>query len=96
MNDIDLRVSKRLRGTFSLSSGEQPSNTQTVVKLNTNENPYPPSPAVRNAINKEVGLLNLYPNPTSCELRKLLELNDLSPREVIVGNGSDDLLNPVR
>ena len=94
MNDIDLRLSKRLKSHTAYLPGEQPSNTQTVVKLNTNENPYPPSPAVEDAINKEVGLLNLYPNPSSCELRKeIASLNDLSPREVIVGNGSDDLLN---
>ena len=94
MNDTHLRTSKRLKSHAPYLPGEQPSNTQTVVKLNTNENPYPPSPAVQSAIKKEVSLLNLYPNPVSLELRKKIALlHKLSSREVIVGNGSDDLLN---
>ena len=73
--------------------GEQPSGTK-LIKLNTNENPYPPSPRVLQAIKKAVdGSLRLYPNPTAAPLReKLAKLHKCSPDNIIVGNGSDELL----
>ena len=65
-----------------------------MVKLNTNENPYPPSPSVIEAVTKEISLLNLYPNPASMPLReKISQLFGLDKNQVIIGNGSDDLLN---
>jgi histidinol-phosphate aminotransferase len=73
--------------------GEQP-KISGLVKLNTNENPYPPSPAVLRAIRKSVdGRLRLYPNPT-CEplRRKLAELHGCEAENIIVGNGSDEVL----
>ena len=74
--------------------GEQPLCRQKVIKLNTNENPYPPSPNVVAAINDEISKLRLYPNPTSFPLREAIaELHDLEPNQVLVGNGSDDILN---
>src|SRR5438445_3800434 len=73
--------------------GEQP-KVQGLVKLNTNENPYPPSPGVLAAIKAAVdGRLRLYPNPTAQSLRaKLATLHGCRPQNVIVGNGSDELL----
>jgi len=73
--------------------GEQP-KIQGLIKLNTNENPYPPSPKVRAAIQAAVdGRLRLYPNPTAQELReKLAKLHRCSPENIVVGNGSDELL----
>src|SRR6059058_5450282 len=73
--------------------GEQP-KIKGLVKLNTNENPYPPSPKVLEAIKSAVdGRLRLYPNPTAQLLReKLAKLHGGKPENIIVGNGSDELL----
>ncbi len=73
--------------------GEQP-KIPGLVKLNTNENPYPPSPKVLAATRAAVdGRLRLYPNPTAEPLReKLARLHRCAPENIIVGNGSDELL----
>lgn len=73
--------------------GEQP-KIAGLIKLNTNENPYPPSRRVLDAI-KEASdeRLRLYPNPTAQPLReKLARLHRCKPENIIVGNGSDELL----
>lgn len=76
--------------------GEQPQQGG-FIKLNTNENPYPPSPAVLRAIREEAGAsLRLYPDPASTRLRRQAAATygfDVS--RVIAGNGSDDLLGMV-
>src|SRR5947208_1156294 len=73
--------------------GEQP-KVKGLIKLNTNENPYPPSPKVLSAIRKAADQrLRLYPNPTAQALReKLAKLHRCRPENIIVGNGSDELL----
>jgi histidinol-phosphate aminotransferase len=73
--------------------GEQP-KIKGLIKLNTNENPYPPSPKVLAAVKAAVdGRLRLYPDPTAQELReKLAKLHGCHADNVIVGNGSDELL----
>src|SRR5512142_3319837 len=73
--------------------GEQPKITG-VIKLNTNENPYPPTPTGLSAIKSAVdGRLRLYPNPTAQPLReKLAKLHHCKPENIIVGNGCDELL----
>src|SRR5713226_5540661 len=73
--------------------GEQP-RIKGLIKLNTNENPYPPSPKVLNAIRAAVDQrLRLYPNPTAQPLReKLARWHRCRPENIIVGNGSDELL----
>jgi len=73
--------------------GEQP-KIKGLIKLNTNENPYPPSPKVLAAIRAAVDdRLRLYPNPTAQPLReKLAKLHRCAPGNIIVGNGSDELL----
>jgi histidinol-phosphate aminotransferase len=73
--------------------GEQP-KIRGLVKLNTNENPYPPSPKVLRAIKAAVDArLRLYPNPTAEPLReKLAALHQGRPANIMVGNGSDELL----
>lgn len=73
--------------------GEQP-KIKGLIKLNTNENPYPPSPKVIAAIKAAVdGRLRLYPNPTAEALRvKLAKHHRCQPENIIVGNGSDELL----
>jgi histidinol-phosphate aminotransferase len=73
--------------------GEQP-KIKGLIKLNTNENPYPPSPRVLAAVRAAVdGRLRLYPNPTAQALReKLANLHGCQPENIMVGNGSDELL----
>jgi histidinol-phosphate aminotransferase len=73
--------------------GEQP-KIKGLIKLNTNENPYPPSPKVMSAVKAAVdGRLRLYPNPTAEKLRaKLAKLHGCKPENIIVGNGSDEVL----
>ena len=68
------------------------------TKLNTNECPYPPSPRVAEALQRELGAdgasLRLYPNPKSTPLRAAIaQLHGVREENVIVGNGSDDVLN---
>ena len=73
--------------------GEQP-KIEGLIKLNTNENPYPPSPKVLAAVRAAVdGRLRLYPNPTAQALReKLAKLHGCHADNIVVGNGSDELL----
>ena len=73
--------------------GEQP-GIRGLIKLNTNENPYPPSPKVLRAIRAAVdGRLRLYPDPTARALReRLARLHGCGPENIIIGNGSDELL----
>jgi histidinol-phosphate aminotransferase len=73
--------------------GEQP-KIKGLIKLNTNENPFSPSPKVLRAVKTAVdGRLRLYPSPTAQVLReKLARLHHCKPDNIIIGNGSDELL----
>ena len=73
--------------------GEQP-RIKGLIKLNTNENPYPPSPRVLAAVQAAVdGRLRLYPNPTAQKLRETLaKLHGCGAENILVGNGSDEVL----
>jgi histidinol-phosphate aminotransferase len=73
--------------------GEQP-REEGFVKLNTNENPYPPSPMVRKAIAGALDAsLRLYPSPEAAALRRQAALTyGIEENRIIAGNGSDDLL----
>jgi histidinol-phosphate aminotransferase len=73
--------------------GEQP-KLKGLIKLNTNENPYPPSRKVLATVKAAVdGRLRLYPNPTAERLREALaKLHRCRVENLIVGNGSDELL----
>jgi histidinol-phosphate aminotransferase len=75
--------------------GEQPKPGERLIKLNTNENPYPPSPRVRAAIIKAIqgDKLRLYPRPMADEFIEAASRYYRFPREMILaGNGSDELL----
>jgi len=74
--------------------GEQPGPGERVVKLNTNENPFAPSPKVIQAIqNIEPELLRRYPSPTADPFREAAAaLLDVKPDMILAGNGSDDIL----
>ena len=73
--------------------GKQPKDGK-YVKLNTNENPYPPSQKVLDAIQKAVNKdLRLYPDPLAVEAKeKIASVLGVKPGQVILGNGSDDIL----
>jgi histidinol-phosphate aminotransferase len=74
--------------------GEQP-NEERFIKLNTNENPYPPSPRVLAALRKATNpSLRLYPDPVALDVRKLAaKVYDVAPEKIMAGNGSDELLS---
>lgn len=74
--------------------GEQPQKSK-IVKLNTNENPFPPTPKIKKfLINFDISKLRLYPDSLCSELRKLIAKKfQIKPSNIIVGNGSDDILN---
>jgi histidinol-phosphate aminotransferase len=76
--------------------GEQPGD-KALAKLNTNENPYPPSPRVLAALRKTTKQsLRLYPEPLSDSLRKLAaEVYRVRPENILAGNGSDEILSIV-
>ena len=72
--------------------GEQPT-LDDLVKLNTNENPYGPSPRVRDAIAAATDRLRLYPDPRASDLRQAIATRfDVAAEQVFVGNGSDEVL----
>ena len=73
--------------------GEQP-KIPGLIKLNTNENPYPPSPRVLRALKRAIDSgLRLYPDPASVRLRKTIARHfRCAPENVFVGNGSDEIL----
>ena len=73
--------------------GEQP-RVADVVKLNTNENPYPPSPAVARALAAfDPATLRRYPDPMAKALRaRIAEIHGTTPDHVFAGNGSDEVL----
>ena len=73
--------------------GEQP-QTHDIIKLNTNENPYPCSPKVRAAIGRAIQIgLQRYPNPFAEEFRtQAAALHGVEPDWILCGNGSDDIL----
>lgn len=86
-------VRDTVRQMQGYTPGEQP-QARRYIKLNTNENPYPPSPrvlaAVREAVNEE---LRLYPDPVADRLReKAAAVYGLRKENILVGNGSDELL----
>jgi histidinol-phosphate aminotransferase len=85
--------SKHLEGLEAYVPGEQP-RTEGWIKLNTNENPYPPSPRVLEAIKAAAdGALRLYPDPGCTTLRDTIAAyHGVAREEVFVGNGSDEIL----
>ncbi len=78
---------------YGYTPGEQP-KMLNLIKLNTNENPYPPSPKVIEAIRTfELNHLRLYPDPMCDGIRDVIaELHGVNRENVIAGNGSDDIL----
>jgi histidinol-phosphate aminotransferase len=90
---VAARVRPLVQALHAYVPGEQP-KVRGLIKLNTNENPYPPAPAVLKATRAAVdGRLRLYPNPTSSGLRaKLAQMHGCGPENIFIGNGSDEVL----
>jgi histidinol-phosphate aminotransferase len=86
-------LSSRFASLNAYVPGEQPTGVE-FIKLNTNESPYPPPPGVIAALcEAEIKKLNLYPNPDgTLLLRKIARFYGVGPENVIIGNGSDELL----
>ena len=87
-------LNEQYQSLEAYTPGEQPRDMQ-YIKLNTNESPYPPAPSVVEAMTGEqVELLRLYSDPTAKNLKeKLAGLYGVSPENVFVSNGSDEVLN---
>ncbi len=86
-------IARHVRKLAAYVPGEQPKATD-VVKLNTNENPYPPSPACAKVLKSfDLDRLRRYPDPVFADLRAALaQLNGTTSDRVFVGNGSDEIL----
>jgi histidinol-phosphate aminotransferase len=88
---------KNIEAMAGYTPGEQPGPEDRVVKLNTNENPYPPSPRVMEALRKlPPDRLRRYPDPMADKVRDLIAgLFGLRRDNILCGNGSDELLTLV-
>ena len=91
--EINPRIIKNIRKVDPYVPGEQPQ--RKVIKLNTNENPYPPAPGVERALREmDTDRLRLYPDPSANELvSALAEQYGVGTDQVFVGVGSDDVLS---
>lgn len=85
---------KNVRKVVPYTPGEQP-KCSGIIKLNTNENPYPPSPRVREVLdNYDCGKMRLYPDPDSTVLvEAIAERYNVKPSQVFAGVGSDDVIS---
>ena len=91
---FDKLVSEQVFKHKPYQPGKQPKFSTKTIKLNTNENPYPPSPLVKENLFNQVNQLHLYPESSSKDLRVCIaNLHKVDPDQVIIGNGSDDILN---
>jgi histidinol-phosphate aminotransferase len=89
-----MNLSERIKKLKPYVAGEQPQDRK-YLKLNTNENPYPPSPEVKQYLETvDPDLLRLYPDPAALKLRQAIGSRyGLSAEQVFVGNGSDEVLS---
>src|SRR3954468_11718641 len=87
-------VRPNIRQMDGYTPGEQPGPGERVVKLNTNENPFPPSPKVMQAVrDMEAEALRRYPSPTADAFREAAaRVLGITPDMILAGNGSDDIL----
>ena len=90
---MPIYLRKNIASLEGYSPGEQLQDAD-IIKLNTNENPYPPSPRVLATLRKAANRsLRLYPEPLGDSLRvKVAATYGVDPANVLVGNGSDELL----
>jgi histidinol-phosphate aminotransferase len=88
-----MTICKNVQALTAYTPGEQPKDP-AIVKLNTNENPYPPSPKVAETLKTfDYARLRLYPDPLFMALRSsLAEIHGCTVNQVFIGNGSDEIL----
>jgi histidinol-phosphate aminotransferase len=88
-----MTICKNVQALEAYTPGEQPKDP-AIVKLNTNENPYPPSPKVAELLKTfDYSRLRLYPDPLFMALRtRLAEIHGCTVNQVFIGNGSDEIL----
>src|SRR5271165_1655147 len=93
MTEVTKLIRPLVRDLHAYVPGEQP-KIKGLIKLNTNENPYPPSPRVLATVRAAADeRLRLYPNPTAQQLReKLAKMHHCKAENIFVGNGSDEVL----
>jgi len=86
-------ICKNVQALTAYTPGEQPKDAG-IIKLNTNENPYPPSPKVAEALRTfDAARLRLYPDPVFMALRlRIAEIHGCTAEQVFIGNGSDEIL----
>lgn len=85
-------IRKAVRTLAAYVPGEQP-RERDIIKLNTNENAYPPSPRIAEVLSKSVERLRLYPDPVCRDLRRMIaQLHHAHEDQIFVGNGSDEIL----
>lgn len=85
-------LSRKAQNITPYIAGEQP-EIKNIIKLNTNENPYPPSPKVKKCIQNEIGKLRLYPKTDGGDFRKAAaEYEQVETKNIFCANGSDELL----
>ena len=84
---------ENVRKVIPYTPGEQP-NQPDMIKLNTNENPYPPAPGVEKALKEmDMDAMRLYPDPVAYDLvHAIAQMYSLKDEQVFVGVGSDDVL----
>jgi histidinol-phosphate aminotransferase len=88
-----IEFSKRIERLPSYPAAGGYADAAPAVRLASNESPWPPLPAVRDAIERVLGTLNRYPDPTSAALRRrLADRYGLAPERIAIGNGSCDIL----
>ena len=89
-----MRITKCVRRLEAYTPGEQP-KAKNIIKLNTNENPYPPSPKCAAILKRfDLDRFRRYPDPEFADLRAALaKLNRTRPENVFIGNGSDEILS---
>lgn len=87
-------LAERMNSLSPYIPGEQPQDGK-YIKLNTNENPYPPTPEIKKYLTEiDTAKLRLYPDPSSKALREAIATQEnLLPANVFVGNGSDEVLS---
>ncbi len=86
------RWEENIRKVIPYTPGEQP-NQPDMIKLNTNENPYPPAPGVEKALRRWIQIMRLYPDPAAEDLvHAIAKIYGLKDEQVFVGVGSDDVL----
>jgi histidinol-phosphate aminotransferase len=88
-----LEFAERIRRIPSYPAAGGYAQQEPLVRLASNESPYPPLPAVRDAIDRALGELNRYPDPSNAQLRqRLSDRYEVPPTRIAIGNGSCDIL----